>query len=47
MIGAIGDSLTAGFGLEANHLLAIAHEGRGSSFSIGNTNSNNNNCYFL
>ncbi|KAH1011986.1 hypothetical protein HUJ04_001245 [Dendroctonus ponderosae] len=35
VVGAIGDSLTAGFGVEVDSLLALLHEARGSSFSIG------------
>lgn len=35
VIGALGDSLTAGFGLTATNLLGVALEDRGISFSIG------------
>lgn len=35
IIGAIGDSLTAGFGILATNPLQILLENRGMSFSIG------------
>lgn len=35
VIGAMGDSLTAGNGALATNLLEVIHEGRGSVFSIG------------
>lgn len=38
VIGAMGDSLTAGFGLTASNLLGVTIEDRGQSFSIGGYN---------
>lgn len=35
IVGAIGDSLTAGFGITALNILQVFNENRGESFSIG------------